>query len=69
MPVIASLSGNWVGELAAQPVVTGGYVPAIPLKLADQEDAMLYVAPCDSLTTVNVSLAEVDVSRPVASLS
>ena len=60
MPVIASLSGNWVGELPAQPVITGGHASATPFKLADQADAMLYVAPCDSLTTVNVPLAEVD---------
>ena len=60
VPVIVPLSGNWVGELPAQPVVTGGHAPTTPLKLADQADAMLYVAPCDSLTTVNVSLAEVD---------
>ena len=60
MPVIASLSGNWVGELPAQPVITGGHASATPFKLADQADAMLYVAPCDSLTTVDVPLAEVD---------
>ena len=59
-PVIAPLSGNWVGALPAQPVISGGRAPAIPLTLADQADAMLYVAPCSLLRTVHLSKAELD---------
>jgi hypothetical protein len=60
VPVIASLSGNWVGALPAQPVISGGHAPAIPLTLADQADALLYVAPCSVLRTVHLSHAELD---------
>jgi hypothetical protein len=59
-PVIVPLSGNWVGALPAQPVITGGHAPAIPLTLADQADAILYVAPCSVLQTVYLSHAELD---------
>jgi hypothetical protein len=60
VPVITSLSGNWVGALPAQPVISGGHAPAIPLTLADQADALLYVAPCSDLRTVYLSHAELD---------
>jgi hypothetical protein len=59
-PIIVSLADNWVGALPAQPVVSGGHAPATPLTLADQADAMLYVAPCSVLSVVYASHAEVD---------
>ena len=59
-PVIAQLPGSWVGTLPAQPVITGGHAPAIPFTLADQADALLYVAPCNALRTVYLSHAELD---------
>ncbi len=62
VPVIAPLSGNWVGTLPAQPVISGGRAPAIPLTLADQADAMLYVAPCSVLRTIHLSKEELDES-------
>lgn len=60
VPVIVPLAGNWVGELPAQPVITGGHASAIPLSLADQADALLYLAPCSALQTVHESPAELD---------
>lgn len=60
VPVIVSLAGNWVGALPAQPVITGGHASAIPLSLADQADALLYLAPCSALQTVHESRAELD---------
>lgn len=59
-PVIAPLSGSWVGALPAQPVISGGRAPAIPLTLSDQADALLYVAPCRALRTLYLSHAELD---------
>jgi hypothetical protein len=59
-PVIVPLSGDWVGALPAQPVISGGHAPAIPLTLADQADALLYVAPCSALQTAYLSKADVD---------
>jgi hypothetical protein len=59
-PVIASLSGNWVGDLSAQPVVSAGHASATPSTLADEADAMLYVAPCSALREVFPSRAEVE---------
>jgi hypothetical protein len=60
VPAIVSLSGNWVGELPAQPVISGGHAPATQLRLADEADAMLYAGPCDSLRLVNVPHADLD---------
>jgi hypothetical protein len=60
MPVLVTLSGNWVGALPAQPVLSGGHAPAIPLTLADQADALLYVAPCSALQTLYLSKADLD---------
>jgi len=60
VPVITSVSGNWVGTLPAQPVISGGHSPAMPLTLADQADALLFVAPCSVLQTVYPSHAELD---------
>jgi hypothetical protein len=59
-PVLVPLSGNWVGSLPAQPVLSGGHAPAIPLTLADQADALLYVAPCSALRTLYLSPADLD---------
>ena len=59
-PVVVPLSGNWVGALPAQPVISGGHAPATPLTLADQADALLYVAPCSALKTVYLSKADLD---------
>jgi hypothetical protein len=59
-PVLVPLSGNWVGSLPAQPVISGGHAPAIPLTLADQADALLYVAPCSALRTLYLSPADLD---------
>jgi hypothetical protein len=49
-PAIVPVAGNWVGDLAAMPVVTGGKVPATTLTLAGATDALLYVATRDALT-------------------
>lgn len=60
-PVIVSLANNWVGELAAIPVVTEGHGPPnLPLKLKDAADALLYVGPRDSLVTVGMTPAELE---------
>jgi hypothetical protein len=59
-PALVPLYGNWVGALPAQPVLSGGRAAAIPLKLADQADALLYVAPCSALQTLYLSQADLD---------
>jgi hypothetical protein len=59
-PAIVALAGNWVGDLPAIPVLTGGLGPASSLKMALASDAMLYVGPRDSLTTVNVPARELE---------
>ena len=59
-PVVVSLSGNWVGDLPTQPVVSDGSAPATPLTLAEEADAMLYVAPCSAMREVFPSRAEVE---------
>ncbi|HZR64481.1 MAG TPA: hypothetical protein VFA85_04990 [Terriglobales bacterium] len=59
-PAFVSVRGNWVGEMPAQPIVSGGHAPATPLTLSDQTDAIIYVAPCNSLKLVNDSSAELD---------
>jgi hypothetical protein len=60
VPVMVPLSGNWVGALPAQSVISGGHAKAIPLTLADQADALLYLAPCSVLRMVYPSHAELD---------
>ena len=60
LPAIVSLSGNWVGDLPADPVTTGGTAPATTLKLSDAADALLYVAPRDALTQVRMPRSELD---------
>ncbi len=60
-PSIALLSGNWVGELAAIPVISGGTEEIQPaLKLKDAADALLYLGPRDSLILVSAPRDEVD---------
>jgi hypothetical protein len=55
------LANNWVGELAAIPVVTEGHGPPnLPLKLKDAADALLYIGPRDSLVTVGMTSAELE---------
>jgi hypothetical protein len=46
VPALVPLKGTWVGDLSADPVMTGGTVPASPnpLKLQDAADALLYLA-------------------------
>lgn len=59
-PVIVPLANNWVGDLVAQPVLTGGHAAPIPMTLGQQADALLYVAPCSALKSVYLSHAELD---------
>jgi hypothetical protein len=59
-PAIVALAGNWVGDLPAIPVLTGGMGPASSLKMAAAADAMLYVGPRDTLTSVNVPASELE---------
>ena len=60
-PSIALLNGNWVGELSAMPVITGGTGEIQPpLKLKDAADALLYLGPRDSLISVEAAREEVD---------
>jgi len=58
LPAIAALSGNWVGDLPAMPVVSGGLAAPNSLKMADAADAMLYLGPRDALMAVNVPRIE-----------
>jgi len=62
VPVLIPLKGTWVGELSAMPVLTGGTAPAGPnsLKLQDSADAVLYLAPRDALTAVNMARADLE---------
>jgi len=60
-PSIVLLDGNWVGELPAIPVISGGTEGAdSSLKLKDSADALLYLGPRDSLIAVQASREEVD---------
>ncbi len=59
-PVIVPLKGNWVGELPAMPVVTGGMVAPDAVKMSDVADAMLYLGSRDSLTQVSLTQSELD---------
>lgn len=58
LPAIVALSGNWVGELPANPVLTGGNVAPNAQKMEDVADAMLYVGPRDALTQVFIPRSE-----------
>ena len=60
-PAIALLNGNWVGELLALPVISGGTQEIdSSLKLKDAADALLYLGPRDTLIAVQASRKEVD---------
>jgi hypothetical protein len=59
-PVLVPLYGNWVGTLPAQPVLSGGRAASMPLTLANEADALLYVAPCSALQTLYLSQADLD---------
>ena len=59
-PSLIPVQNNWPGNLPAQPILTGGHAPATPLTLADQTDAILYIAPCSALKFLNDSRAELD---------
>lgn len=60
-PSIVMLNGNWVGELSALPVITGGTAEINPpLKLKDAADALLYLGPRDSLISIETAREEVD---------
>ena len=59
-PSIALLNGNWVGELLAIPVTSGGTQGTDShLKLKDAADALLYLGPRDSLIAVKAPREEV----------
>ena len=58
LPAIVPLSGNWVGELPANPVLTGGEVGPNSQKMANVADAMLYVGSRGTLTQVFVPRSE-----------
>jgi hypothetical protein len=60
LPAILSLHHTWAGSLPAQPVLSGGHTPATPLTLADQADALLYVAPCSALTIAQAPRSQVE---------
>ena len=60
-PSISLLNGNWVGELLAIPVISGGTQGSDShLKLKDAADALLYLGPRDSLIAVDAPRTEVD---------
>ena len=58
LPSIVALSGNWVGALPANPVLTGGNVAPNAQKMEDVADAMLYVGSRDTLTQIFVPRSE-----------
>jgi hypothetical protein len=60
-PSIALLNGNWVGDLLAIPVISGGTEGIdSTLKLKDAADALLYLGPRDSLISVETRREEVN---------
>ena len=69
-PVIVPLADNWVGELLAMPVISGGEggpknvigtgTPLAAVKLKDAADALLYLGPRDSLTQVSMTRTELE---------
>ena len=62
VPALMPLKGTWTGDLSAIPVLTGGTAPAgpNPLKLQDAADALLYLGPRHTLTTVNMPRADLE---------
>jgi len=60
-PSTTLLNGNWVGELLAIPVISGGTQGAASrMKLKDVADALLYLGPRDTLIAIQASRGEVD---------
>ena len=60
-PSIALLNGNWVGELAMLPIISGGTEKTdSDVKLRNAADALLYLGPRDSLIEVSAPRDEVD---------
>jgi hypothetical protein len=60
-PSFVALAGNWVGELPAVPIVTGGHGPPLSEpRLEDAADALLYLGPPESLSTVQAPASELD---------
>jgi len=60
-PSIALVNGNWVGELLAIPVISGGTEGSDSrLRLNEAADALLYLGPRDSLIEVQAPREEVD---------
>jgi hypothetical protein len=60
-PSIALVNGNWVGELQAIPVISGGTESIDPpVKLKDEADALLYLGPRDGLIEVEAPREEVE---------
>lgn len=60
-PSIALVHGNWVGELQAIPVISGGTESIdAPFDLKDAADALLYLGPRDRLIAVDTAREEVD---------
>ena len=57
-PALTAVRGNWLGNVPSQPIVSGGHAPATPLTLADQMDAIVYIAPCSVLRFVDDSPAK-----------
>jgi hypothetical protein len=59
LPSIVALESNWVGELPALPVITGGHGPPLALpKLEEAADALLYLGPPTRLSTVEMRPSE-----------
>ncbi len=63
VPAIVSLNDNWVGELPAMPVLSGGESTVDPFsptqqKLKEVADALLYVGPRDKLTQLYMPRSE-----------
>jgi len=59
VPSIVVLEVNWVGALPALPVITGGHGPPLANpKLEEAADALLYLGPPTSLSTVEMPQSE-----------
>jgi len=60
VPVLIAVHGNWLGDMPSQPIVSAGHAPATRLTLADQTDAIVYIAPCSTLNSVDDSPVELE---------
>jgi len=61
-PALVPLKDNWVGDLPAMPVLSGGTAPAghDPIKLKGIADALLYLGSRDILTMMLMSQADLE---------